>query len=81
MYYIFVQLARNTLKLSRKQIKTVSELEKNPGQGRKFMLCSFLIKSVTIYIRELLKIVGINEKKTRSWIVLTTVVNIKWVKV
>src|SRR6218665_2043759 len=35
MYYIFVYLARNTLK----QIKTVSELEKIPGRGRekKFM--------------------------------------------
>jgi len=31
MYYIFVYLASNMLK----QIKTVSELEKNPGQGQR----------------------------------------------
>ena len=41
MYYIFVYLARNTLKLSLKQIKTVSELKKIPGRGleEKYLLC------------------------------------------
>jgi hypothetical protein len=42
MYYSFVYLARNTLKLSLEQIKTVSELNKNPGQG------IFLVRQVRV---------------------------------